>query len=271
MTDGEGSAPPPRDVRVAFGADGRPEPLPGGRGTAWRAGSIVLKPLDQPLAALEWQAASMPAVAAAVADLRVALPLRTASGALVVNGWTGWTLCAGRHEPGRWIEAMRAGDRLHRAFRDFARPAFLAVRDDPWAVADRAAWEAPSAVGSSDDRVARLRSCLTPFRESAQLVHGDLTGNVLFEHGQPPAVIDLSLYWRPTAYARAIVVADAIVWEGGPATLAANIHADRRRAGQLLARALLFRILADRPVAGPRGHRDPYQTAIELAIELATS
>ncbi len=32
-----------------------------------------------------------------------------------------------------------------------------------------------------------------------QLVHGDLTGNLLFHTSLPPAVIDLSPYWRPTA------------------------------------------------------------------------
>jgi hypothetical protein len=37
---------------------------------------------------------------------------------------------------------------------------------------------------------------------------------VLFHDGLPPAIIDFTPYWRPVGYASAIVVADALVWEG---------------------------------------------------------
>ena len=37
---------PPADVLAAFGASAEPEPLTGGRGTAWGCGELVLKPLD---------------------------------------------------------------------------------------------------------------------------------------------------------------------------------------------------------------------------------
>ena len=70
-----------------------------------------------------------------------------------------------------------------------------------------------------------------------QLVHGDLTRNVLFAPGLPPAVIDVSLYWRPPAYAEGVVVADALCRHGASASLldAAGVPA-------AAARALLFRM-----------------------------
>ena len=40
----------------AFGADGEPALLPGGTGRSWRAGSLVLKPLDYPAKEIAWQA-----------------------------------------------------------------------------------------------------------------------------------------------------------------------------------------------------------------------
>jgi prepilin-type processing-associated H-X9-DG protein len=46
----------------------------------------------------------------------------------------------------------------------------------------------------------QLRSLLAarrPVHLPAQLIHGDLGGNVLFADGEPPAVIDFSPYWRP--------------------------------------------------------------------------
>jgi len=77
----------------------------------------------------------------------------------------------------------------------------------------------------------------------AQLVHGDLTGNVLFAAGLPPAVIDVSPYWRPAAYAGAVVVADGLLWWDQGADLVAAAGESGRP--DLVARALLFRLLTD--------------------------
>ncbi|MEY9932945.1 hypothetical protein ABH926_007598 [Catenulispora sp. GP43] len=76
-----------------------------------------------------------------------------------------------------------------------------------------------------------------------QVIHGDLSGNVLTASGRLPAVIDFSPYWRPAAYADAIVVVDGLLWFGaGPDQLAlASTGADFP---QMLVRALLFRLVA---------------------------
>ena len=50
-----------------------------------------------------------------------------------------------------------------------------------------------------------------------QLVHADLTGNVLLTRDAPPGIIDISPYWRPPAYAEGIVVADAMCWHDATA------------------------------------------------------
>ena len=57
------------------------------------------------------------------------------------------------------------------------------------------------------DVAARLLAQPDP-PDEPQLVHCDLTGNVLFAAGLPPAVIDISPYWRPPSYAEGVVVAD---------------------------------------------------------------
>ena len=46
---------PAPDVLAAFGAHADPVPLPGGEGTAWRAGEVVLKPAGDPRVA-RWTA-----------------------------------------------------------------------------------------------------------------------------------------------------------------------------------------------------------------------
>jgi prepilin-type processing-associated H-X9-DG protein len=49
-----------------------------------------------------------------------------------------------------------------------------------------------------------------PVHLPEQLLHGDLTGNVLFADGVAPAIIDRSPYWRPVSWAAAVAVVDAL-------------------------------------------------------------
>jgi hypothetical protein len=276
---------PPPHVLAAFGAAGAdPVPLAGGAGTAWRAGDIVLKPLDMGEDALAWQAAVLGGLEPA--GVRVTAPLRTAGGALTAAGWTAWPHLAGRHEP-RWPEILAAGEVLHAALRDVPRPdGILDARTDRWARADRAVWgerdgaaahgsrtaiagatpasgsrtaaaRATPALGSRTATagaatapgvrariLARLRTAAEPVHPRSQVVHGDLSGNVLLAEGLPPAVIDLSPYWRPTAYAAAIVLVDAVLWHGAPVALL-DVAARREDGPQCLLRAVAFRLLCE--------------------------
>ncbi|WP_159599675.1 hypothetical protein [Agromyces humi] len=101
----------------------------------------------------------------------------------------------------------------------------------------------------------------TPLDLPRPLIHGDLTGNVLFEQGLPPAVIDLSPYFRPSEYAVAIIVVDAVCFEGAPPRTRRLLTDDD--ADQLLLRAVLFRALTDlvRDHAVAKG---PYTSALAL-------
>lgn len=110
---------------------------------------------------------------------------------------------------------------------------------------------------------------------TTQLIHGDLTGNVLFdrpahgsnEHRSAPGIIDLTLYRKPADYAEAIIVADGLAWYGqgrelanayldldfeiekqeGSILFGHEINAQQRRRRefrvQLLIRALYWRML----------------------------
>jgi hypothetical protein len=71
-----------------------------------------------------------------------------------------------------------------------------------------------------------------------QIVHGDLTGNVLLAAGMAPAVIDISPYWRPPAYADGIVVADALCWHGAQPSVLDQTGVPV----EAVARGLLFRM-----------------------------
>lgn len=240
--------PPPPAVLAAFGLRGPAVLLTGGQGLSWRVGDVVLKPgvdagfqewLGDALADLEQNGFRMPAVR------------RAENGAWVVQGWGAQSVLPGAsadERPADWGAIITASRALHAATAHLGRPAFLDERTDPWAVADRAAWgDAPlQAPPGLRDLVARLVEVPDP-PGVAQLVHGDLAGNVLLVPGGPPSVIDFSPYWRPVSYAEGIVVADALCWHGAPAQLLRDVGVPV----EAVARGLLFRVLASGEVFPP--------------------
>ena len=258
---------------ASFGVTGQPTRLPGGQHTSWRVGGAVLKPLDQPAAWLDWQAELLASLDGR-SDFRVSVPLQTRAGTWSSSGWTAWRFEPGEQPCRRWIDIIAAGEQLHAALADRPRPALLAERSDRWAIGDRVAWAELSA--DSIEPAAHLRqlcAALRPIDRRDQLIHGDLTGNVLFQEGLPPLIIDLSPYWRPAAFGTAVVVADALVFEGADRSLAES-QLDRADFAQYLLRALIFRVVADRlarPGPSPLRVGDRYGPAVELALELARS
>ena len=89
-----------------------------------------------------------------------------------------------------------------------------------------------------------LLAALRPVRLRAQLVHGDLGGNVLFAEGEPAAVIDFSPYWRPAGLALAIAAVDALMWSGADPAILDELTG-QRELDQLLARALVYRLVTE--------------------------
>lgn len=268
---GLGRLKPPPAVLSAFGLSGAPGPLAGGQGSSWRADDVVLKPLDTSEEELAWLEGVLGAIRCD--GFRVAPPLRARDGSHVVEGWTAWRAVEGRHEEGRWPEIIAVGERFHASLAGRERPAFIDRRTNPWAVGERMAWgELPAADFADVKHLPRLAAALRPVAATSQLVHTDLTGNILFDDRLPPAVIDVSASWRPIAYASAVVVADALVWEGADETiLGAVAHVEQFE--QYLLRALIFRAVVDRlfrPHEPPRpDDADPYLPAVELACRLA--
>jgi uncharacterized protein (TIGR02569 family) len=265
-------SPPPR-VLAAFGAAGVGTiPLGGGQSTPWRAGDLVLKPADLDREEWEWQARILSRVSCD--GFRLARPQAAVDGSLCVDGWCATEYVAGQHEQRRWPEIIAVGERLHAALRAIPRPSFLDQRSTPWAIGDRVAWgEIPAGGFPAVSHLPPLTAAVRPVTAPSQLIHGDLTGNVLFHGRLPPAIIDFSPYWRPAAYASAIVVADALVWEGADSSILDAVgHIGDF--GQYLVRALIFRAVTDGMLAsdGPARSgmdKDRWAPAIDLACQLA--
>ena len=203
---------------------------------------------------------------------RVPRQLRARDASVVVDGWTAAEYLEGRHEDGRWADVIAVGERLHAAIADVPRPGFIARRTDRWSIGDRVAFgELPADDFAHVKHVPRLAVALRPVDAPSQLVHGDLTGNVLFHDTLPPAVIDFAPYWRPPQFASAVVVGDALLWEGADESLLdAVAHVDDFP--QYLLRALIYRAVVDelfRPHVTRPDEEDFFLPPVELALRLA--
>jgi uncharacterized protein (TIGR02569 family) len=264
---------PPPHVLAAFGVSGEPEQLAGGTGTSWRCGGAVLKPIEWSASVeeLEWQAEVLSAVCED--GFRVPRPLRAEDGSVLVDGWYASTYVEGEHRERRWPEVIAAGECFHAALAGAPRPSFLERRTDHWAIGDRVAWgELPAGRFAHVKHIPRLVEALRPAEAPSQVVHGDLTGNVLFADGRPPAVIDFAPYWRPTAFATAVVVGDALAWEGADESLLEAVD-HIASFPQFLLRALIYRIVVDALFREGEPERpdddDCFLMPVELACNLA--
>ncbi|MFE3472434.1 hypothetical protein [Streptomyces sp. B27] len=134
-------------------------------------------------------------------------------------------------------------------------------------MADRVAWGEREAdvVAEPAEPFALLLSRRRPVEAVAQLVHGDLAGNVLFAPGREPAVIDFTPCWRPPLYAEAVVIVDGLLWYGLPPDLLA-VGADGPRWRQMLIRAVIFRLVALSGLAGPSWRAGEKEATRFLAV-----
>jgi uncharacterized protein (TIGR02569 family) len=261
--------PPPEAVLAAFGVRAEPARLPGGQGDTWRAGDIVLKPAEG--TATLWRAAVL-------ADLpespgfRVARPLPTRDGGWIRDGWEAMWAVTGDADPRRVDDVVRAGAVFHQAVAAVSRPSFLDLREDPWAYADRLAWGEPTPPGATvpSPLLEPLLAVRRPVHLPAQIVHGDLAGNVLFADGLPPAIIDWAPYWRPPSWASAVAVIDALCWHGAPPSVI-DRWAHLPEWGQMLIRALIYRIATWGTAGWATPPDSAYRPVVELSIAFAAT
>ena len=244
----------PEEVLTAFGLAGTvPVPLPGGQGTAWRAGPVVLKPADHDQAA-RWFADVYDALTGP--GFRVPRPVRTLSGDWVAEGWTAyqWVPGAPADWSGvspRWPELIAVSRALHAALAAVPAPSWRRAVVNPWTVGDEVAWGERDpgpllgpAAGPLAGPVRRLLPVLRPVDLPNQLIHADLAGNVLFTDGLPPAVIDFSPLERPAGLPLAVVAVDALMWREARPEILGQL-AGEHEIGQLLAHALVYRLVTE--------------------------
>ena len=272
--DREAPGGPPSDVVAAFGATDPPVLLPGGQGQTWRSGSVVLKPVFL-VEEVAWVAGLLDTIREV--GFRLARPRRSRSGDWVVDGWAADEWVPGEQTWDNWESALPAVRALHEALAHVERPEFLDGRDNIWDEGDRAAWadELPEVYHPElHDLVEAFASLRRPEDLPSQVIHGDVTGNMLFDQSWPPAFIDFAIYWRPAAFAEAILVADALADHEAEPTLTASLA---EQPESLVARAAIYRLVtSDRFAARQEGvpahylrqRRDAFQRVLNVLLKV---
>jgi uncharacterized protein (TIGR02569 family) len=263
---------PSAGVIDAFGLRGEPVALAGGQGDAFLVGDAVVKfVLDA--AESEW-----------IQDLtrrlqqdgfRCADPIATRDGRWVHEGWIANEFIGGLRPVGPdWNRVIEIGLRFCDAAEQGRHndDGVLARRMHRWAVADRVAWDRERLPqdGNAAGLLDELLESLVDVPRETQFVHGDLTGNVFVDDRQTPVILDVSPYIRPRLWAAAIVVVDAVVWNGADMSLLRSFASDAD-ACDLLRRALVFRLVADQLSEDRQAESlvDPYRLAVAAVSERA--
>lgn len=259
---------PSKDVLNAFGIKENPIQLTGGQGTSFRAGNIVLKPVEN-----EEETNCLANLTSKIIErgFRIARPIKTKDGEWTYQGWKANKFIKGREVKKKWREKLSVCRKFHESLVGLPKPTFLDKMDNPWAIADKMVWGTlPMKYGEKlESSMHRLKKLIKPISLVNQIIHGDMTGNILFYPFMSPAVIDLSLYWHPAKYAEAIIVVDSIVWYSAPDSLINKLDGTFEM-NQLLVRATMWRIKTKEEYIAKFGKNgddleiEPYQHLIEL-------
>lgn len=289
-------AGPPIQVLQAFGISRPATPLSGGRNLCFAAGNVVFKPSDDD-AESQWVGQLLSKLSDSQptdANYRIVKPRPLANDAttFVYEGWTAFGLLPGRDGPtGHFADLLQISQSFHHDVAALVseKPSFIGKRGHRWDEADLVTWNEKDlddvpAVNAEllayfDAPLTELQRMMKPLTSDvpSQLIHGDLTGNVLFddEGGAPPGIIDVVCYWRPAAYAEAIVVADGLAWHAQGRDLVELYGTDELRL-QLLVRALYWRCITfaiDSDMDWIRGHiaKSDYPGAVGVLRDVMAS
>lgn len=231
---------PNQDILNAFGVSGKPILLTGGEGTCFRIDDVVLKPIKNSIE-VSWIADIYQSLTSD--KFRVPKPIRAKDGSWIYKGWTASEFLEGEHRPGHYAEAIETSKAFHRALANIPKPNWFDQKTDVFAISDRIAWgELPLPdFEIANEPLKRIFSLLRKNNLPNQLIHGDWgTGQILFHDTLPPAVLDMTPYFRPADYPIADMLIGAIAHEGAdPSVL--DLGKNIVNFDQLLLRALIFR------------------------------
>ncbi|MFH1252966.1 MAG: hypothetical protein V1664_01385 [Candidatus Uhrbacteria bacterium] len=232
---------PNQKILNAFGVSGKPILLPGGQGTCYRVKDVVFKPTNDAIEA-SWLAEINNGLRSN--KFRVPKPLLAKNGSWVFAGWTVSEFLEGEHRPGHYIEAIELNRVFCTVLINVSKPEWFDKKTDVFSIADKIAWGELSLPNFelTKEPLKRIFSFLRKNELPNQLIHSDWSlDQILFHNTLPPAVIDMTPYFRPADYPIADMIIEAVVWNGADLSIL-DLGKNIKDFDQLLLRALVFRI-----------------------------
>jgi len=247
---------PSKEILESFHLTGDIVPLRGGQNTSLRVGNAVLKPADD-VRHSEWLLNVLYRIHPQ--GYRTSKPIRSKNGTFVCDGWACTQYEAGTNQEGRIEDKLRVARLFHRdlssvPIRDFPHT------DNPWIRGHRIAWQIDKLPADlpreTIDIIGDLLKRISlKERYEVQIVHGDLSGNILFDEVLGPLVIDFSPTIAPIEYAEAILVCDCIAWQGSEVSEILLLP-DNELYKEMIIRAIVFRLAVSAIFS--RGDHNPF-------------
>lgn len=248
----------PAHILASFGvASAHPVQLDDEWSGGWRCDRAVLSPADEPARAT-WIAKVMAKVRPA--GVSVARPISSSDGRFSVSGWRARTFMSGDRAP-RFDEMAAAALRFNEALRGQPWPAVMDENplQDPFAAADTAAFaedptEIVTAVLGADsipgpDQAEALAKAMSlvglrhDIHAPDQVVHGDVSGCVIFDGAADPVFTDFVPAHHPAGWSVALMIVDCMAWGNAPDALLQR-WAHVPDFDQLALRAAIYRLFA---------------------------
>ncbi|CAH1221568.1 hypothetical protein PAECIP111891_05237 [Paenibacillus allorhizoplanae] len=232
-----------KEILYSFNLSGDIVPLSGGQKTSVKVSNAVLKPVDD-IQHSEWLLNIIYNIIPQ-GGYRVSKPIRSKYGTFVSNGWACTQYEVGKDVKGRIEEKLLVSKLFHRDlsfinFRNFPHT------DNPWSKGHRIAWQIdklPEELPRETQEIINKLLSRVSLKEQykVQIVHSDLSGNILFDHVLSPLVIDFSPTIAPVEYAEAILVCDCIAWQGSNIS-GIDLLPDNELNKEMIIRAIIFRL-----------------------------
>ncbi|QHQ59561.1 hypothetical protein Ana3638_01075 [Anaerocolumna sedimenticola] len=247
------------EILSAFNLNGEINSLHGGQNTSVRVKDAVLKPVGENEQIYEWALTILNEINPH--EYRLSKPIISNNNTFVYKGW-----CCTRYEPGEHRDGnVKQKLEVSRLFHsDLAEVDFVNIpkANDPWSISQRIAWQKenlPSNLSKEASKILDELISKIKLKENykLQIIHADLSGNILFDKALNPLIIDFSPTIAPVKYAEAILVCDCIAWQGSPISEIGLICCSKNNIEMIL-RAVIFRLSVAAIFAG-----NNYDTFVE--------
>ena len=239
-----------KDVVDSFNLKGDVIPIIGGQNTSVRVKNTVLKPAED---ALHAEILLTIIYGIHPQGYRLSKPVKSNKGTFVSHGWICTQFETGHEVNGRVKEKLQVARLFHQDL-SIINVNDLPQVNNPWSRAHKVAWQVTELAKEIHIEIRQIIEKLlhkVRLKENyaCQIVHADLSGNILFHELLSPLIIDFSPTVAPVEYAEAILVCDCIAWQG---SIVSDIDMllNNEFNKEMIIRAVVFRLAVEAIFSG---------------------